>query len=94
MFEAISLEKIVSNTKEMNSRFPLALLNKALLITGSILVLGYLTLQPPARYPFLFEAMISVLVFIVLIILGMYSNLKQWSSSFNKQEFVGKKKLH
>ena len=94
MFEVTSPAKTVSTTKEMNLKFPLSLLNKGLLIIGSVLVLGYLILHPPARYPFLFEALISALVFIFLIILAIYSNLKQWSSSFSNRDLVGKKKLH
>ncbi|XP_058075190.1 probable dolichyl pyrophosphate Man9GlcNAc2 alpha-1,3-glucosyltransferase [Magnolia sinica] len=48
------------------------------LVCSLILHLTYLTLQPPEKYPFLFEALLMILCFSQFVIITVYSNLKQW----------------
>lgn len=49
-----------------------------LFLLSLVLHLIYLTLKPPKKYPFLFEAMIMILCFSQFVILTLYANLKQW----------------
>lgn len=50
----------------------------------------YLTVQPPEKYPFLYEAMMMSLCFTQFVWLGIYSNVKQWmldsSSRLSKEK--------
>ncbi|KAG7976296.1 hypothetical protein I3843_06G141900 [Carya illinoinensis] len=51
-----------------------------LLVLCSVLLhIVYITMQPPNRYPFLFEAVIMFLCFSQFVVLCFYSNAKQWS---------------
>ncbi|OVA07677.1 Glycosyl transferase [Macleaya cordata] len=49
-----------------------------LLLCSLLLHLMYVTLRPPVKYPFLFEAMIMLLSCSQFVILAVYSNMKQW----------------
>lgn len=48
------------------------------LISSAALHLVYLGLEPPKRYPFLFEALIVSFCFSQFVILTVYTNIKQW----------------
>ncbi|GLT53954.1 hypothetical protein SLA2020_271880 [Shorea laevis] len=49
------------------------------LVLCSVVLHGvYLTMHPPRRYPFLFEALIMLLCFSQFMLLAFYSNSKQW----------------
>lgn len=48
------------------------------LLCSLVLHLIYLTLQPPKKYPFLFEALIMILCFSQFVIITIYANRKQW----------------
>ncbi|XP_059434121.1 probable dolichyl pyrophosphate Man9GlcNAc2 alpha-1,3-glucosyltransferase isoform X2 [Corylus avellana] len=49
------------------------------LVFCSVVLHGvYLTMDPPSRYPFLFEAVIMLLCFSQFMFLAFYSNAKQW----------------
>lgn len=50
------------------------------LLCSLVLHLIYLTLQPPKKYPFLFEALIMILCFSQFVIITIYANWKQWMS--------------
>lgn len=93
MFEIPLFGKKLSHKDGRQLMFSLNHLTKVLFIMGSLLNLGYVFLAPPARYPYIFEALISALVFVVLILLALYSNLKQWSASLNNQHIVDKAKV-
>ncbi|KAL8161896.1 hypothetical protein V2J09_013385, partial [Rumex salicifolius] len=41
----------------------------------------YLTMQPPERYPFLFEALIMLLCFTQFLLLALYTNARHWMLS-------------
>lgn len=63
------------------ARMPLKL--KAVMVLSSfssaLLHLAYLTVRPPRRYPFLFEALIMTLFFSQFVILALYWNIRQWT---------------
>ncbi|XP_006848211.2 probable dolichyl pyrophosphate Man9GlcNAc2 alpha-1,3-glucosyltransferase [Amborella trichopoda] len=49
----------------------------------------YLSVTPPKRYPFIFEAFIMVLCFSQFVVIAAYTNMKQWmlqSSCFPKEK--------
>ncbi|KAJ6792952.1 putative dolichyl pyrophosphate Man9GlcNAc2 alpha-1,3-glucosyltransferase [Iris pallida] len=48
------------------------------LSSSLVLHVMYLTLKPPVKYPFLFEALIVFLCFSQFVILTFYTNIKQW----------------
>lgn len=49
------------------------------LVFCSVVLHGvYLTMDPPSRYPFLFDAVIMLLCFSQFMFLAFYSNAKQW----------------
>lgn len=50
-----------------------------LLFCSLILHIIYLTLTPPAKYPFLFEALIMLLCFSQFVLVAVYANKKQWT---------------
>ncbi|XP_068314030.1 probable dolichyl pyrophosphate Man9GlcNAc2 alpha-1,3-glucosyltransferase [Pyrus communis] len=43
-----------------------------------VLHVVYLSMHPPARYPFLFEALIMLVCFTQFVFLTLYANAKQW----------------
>lgn len=52
---------------------------KACSIAGALVLhLVYLFVQPPARYPFLFEAFLTSYSFAHFVMLVVYTNWKQW----------------
>lgn len=55
-----------------------------ILCCSLILHIVYLTMQPPKKYPFLFEAMIMNLCFSQFVIVTLGYNIKQWM--LNKPE--------
>lgn len=48
------------------------------LICSMSLHLVYLVVQPPKKYPFLFEALIMILCFSQFLIMVIHTNIKQW----------------
>ncbi|KAI3768088.1 hypothetical protein L2E82_18520 [Cichorium intybus] len=48
------------------------------LLLSFVLHIVYLTINPPKKYPFLFEAIIMLLSFSQFILVAVYSNRKQW----------------
>lgn len=48
------------------------------LFCALILHVVYVTVNPPRRYPFLFEALIMLLCFSQFVSLAVYTNAKQW----------------
>ncbi|XP_004299982.1 PREDICTED: probable dolichyl pyrophosphate Man9GlcNAc2 alpha-1,3-glucosyltransferase [Fragaria vesca subsp. vesca] len=48
------------------------------LLCSLIIHVVYLSMNPPQRYPFLFEALIMLLCFSQFTFLAMYTNAKQW----------------
>lgn len=63
------------------------------LLCSVVLHFVYLTLQPPKKYPFLFEALIMILCFSQFVILTVYTNMKQWMLDFSTQMEKEKKIL-
>lgn len=55
-----------------------------------VLHIVYITMQPPNRYPFLFEAVIMFLCFSQFVVLCFYSNAKQWA--LKRTNFMDKEK--
>lgn len=52
----------------------------------------YLTISPPRRYPFLFEAIIMLLCFSQFIAVAVYTNKKQWMLSKQHSAPMAKEK--
>lgn len=46
-----------------------------------VLHVVYLTIQPPQKYPFLFEALIMILCFSYFVMFAFYINYTQWNFS-------------
>jgi alpha-1,3-glucosyltransferase len=56
-------------------------------ISGAVVLhLIYLFLHPPARYPFLFEALITVYCFAHFLALAIYTNWRQWFQPVDRAE--------
>lgn len=58
-----------------------------------VLHITYLILQPPEKYPFLFEALIMSLCFSQFVILTCYTNAKQWTVQLTGMTIKGKKDM-
>lgn len=54
------------------------ILKSFLLACCIILHVVYLTITPPRKYPFLFEAIIMLLCFSQFVLIFLYTNTKQW----------------
>ncbi|KAJ0978145.1 hypothetical protein J5N97_013619 [Dioscorea zingiberensis] len=71
--------------RDGTKRYKLSLPKKALMIllllSSFVLHLIYLILNPPKKYPFLFEALIMFLCFSQFVMLTLYANTKQWMLS-------------
>ncbi|KAF6153700.1 hypothetical protein GIB67_000933 [Kingdonia uniflora] len=81
-------------TSRTHSMFSLKTLVMILLLLSSfILQIMYLTLRPPERYPFLFEAMIMLLCFSQFVLLAGYTNTKQWIFSNSSTLMEKEKKM-
>lgn len=56
--------------------------SKSFLLACSLLLhVIYLTVTPPLKYPFLFEAVIMLLCFSQFLLIFLYTNRKQWTTS-------------
>eukprot|EP00249_Psilotum_nudum_P001193 c13554_g1_i1 orf=151-1635(-) len=55
-------------------------------LVGFILILAYMVLPTPTRYPYIFEACITAFMSVHLVIFMVYANLKQWSISYGKEK--------
>ncbi|GAB2288853.1 hypothetical protein Dimus_023163 [Dionaea muscipula] len=53
----------------------------ALILSSLVLHVVYVAVNPPERYPFLFEAIIMLLCFTQFALVAVYSNTKQWMIS-------------
>lgn len=67
-----------------------AVLSLALLCSLLLQVL-YLQIEPPKRYPFLFDALMMFICFSQFVILTLYTNYKQWMLNSHSRS-VGRKK--
>ncbi|XP_027073201.1 probable dolichyl pyrophosphate Man9GlcNAc2 alpha-1,3-glucosyltransferase isoform X1 [Coffea arabica] len=65
--------------KETQSSF--GTLRLFLLSCFLVLHVVYLTIAPPRKYPFLFEAVIMLLCFSQFVVIFLYTNTKQWTPS-------------
>ncbi|KAJ0868981.1 putative dolichyl-P-Glc:Man(9)GlcNAc(2)-PP-dolichol alpha-1,3-glucosyltransferase [Helianthus annuus] len=63
-----------------------------LLFVSFVLHVIYLTVDPPKKYPFLFEAIIMLLCFSQFVLVAVYTNWKQWILS-RKSPVGSEKKL-
>ncbi|KAH7442377.1 hypothetical protein KP509_03G085700 [Ceratopteris richardii] len=79
------LEKSLSHVKERQHP-SLKYMSDGLLFTGCLIDLLYLLIEPPPRYPFLFEALNSLLVFICLVLIGLHSHIQQWSATSTHEQ--------
>ncbi|KAJ0099239.1 hypothetical protein Patl1_21464 [Pistacia atlantica] len=61
-----------------------------LYLCSSILHIVYLTIRPPEKFPYLFEAMIMLMCFPQFVLCAFYSNAKQWLLS--KHSTIDKEK--
>lgn len=64
-------------------------------IVGAVILhLLYLYVQPPARYPFLFEAFLTSYSFAHFLVLVIYTNCKQWLVPADDQWVPSSKKIN
>uniref|UniRef100_A0A453I643 Alpha-1,3-glucosyltransferase n=1 Tax=Aegilops tauschii subsp. strangulata TaxID=200361 RepID=A0A453I643_AEGTS len=63
------------------------------LLCSILLHTVYLQIEPPKRYPFLFDALIMFICFSQFIILTLYTNYKQWMLDFHPRPVGSKKDL-
>uniref|UniRef100_A0A5B7BIZ4 Alpha-1,3-glucosyltransferase n=1 Tax=Davidia involucrata TaxID=16924 RepID=A0A5B7BIZ4_DAVIN len=64
-----------------------------LVLCSFILHIIYLTMRPPEKYPFLFEALIMLLCFSQFMLLAIYTNTKQWML-LKHSTLIDKEKKH
>lgn len=63
------------------------------LLCSFALHVSYLILEPPKKYPFLFEALIMSLCFSQFVIMTCYTNIKQWMLDFTGRTMKQKKDI-
>ncbi|CAO2825423.1 unnamed protein product [Amaranthus hypochondriacus] len=91
LFYAIYFAPNLKNSRKI--RYTTLQLIKALAILLSfILHIVYLTMNPPKRYPFLFEAIIMILCFSQFVWVAIYTNTKQWMLHNTSTSIEKKKK--
>lgn len=66
------------DNKRLFNLFNSSILKKCSIVGATILHLLYLFVQPPPRYPFLFEAFLTSYSFAHFVVLVVYTNCKQW----------------
>ncbi|KAK2986813.1 hypothetical protein RJ640_011038 [Escallonia rubra] len=72
------------DTRETHSCTSLrSFLSAFLLLCSFSLHIIYLTVRPPEKYPFLFDAFIMLLCFTQFVLVAIYANRKQWMLSMN-----------
>lgn len=54
-------------------------MNGFIYLSSFILHIVYLTMHPPEKFPYLFEAIIMLICFYQFALLAFYTNVKQWS---------------
>lgn len=64
-----------------------------ILFLSFVLHIIYLTVNPPKKYPFLFEAVIMLLCFSQFVLVAVYSNWKQWILWKQSTVAFGKKQI-
>ncbi|KAK1363600.1 Alpha-1,3-glucosyltransferase [Heracleum sosnowskyi] len=69
-----------------------SLLVSVILMISFLLHVIYLTISPPTKYPFLFEAIIMLLCFSQFIAIAVYTNKKQWMLSEQHSTTMAKEK--
>ncbi|KAK3012534.1 hypothetical protein RJ639_009107 [Escallonia herrerae] len=72
------------DTRETHSYTSLrSFLSAFLLLCSFSLHIIYLTVRPPKKYPYLFDAFIMLLCFTQFVLVAIYANRKQWMLSMN-----------
>ncbi|KAI4346869.1 hypothetical protein L6164_007732 [Bauhinia variegata] len=79
--------------RENNCFTGIAIMYLPILCCFFILHIVYLTVRPPDKYPFLFEAVIMLLCFSQFILITLCTNLKQWTLKKPVKSEEMKKKL-
>ncbi|XP_074279131.1 putative dolichyl pyrophosphate Man9GlcNAc2 alpha-1,3-glucosyltransferase [Silene latifolia] len=64
-----------------------------LLLCILVIHIVYLTLRPPERYPFLFEAILMMVCFSQFVLLALYTNSRQWMLSKRYASMENDKKV-
>lgn len=67
--------------EKWETRFLFSFSKSFLLACSLLLHVIYLTVTPPLKYPFLFEAVIMLLCFSQFLLIFLYTNRKQWTTS-------------
>lgn len=87
------------NSAETATDKPVKFLSASILkqcsIVGAVsLHILYLYVQPPVRYPFLFEALLTSYSFAHFLVLVIYTNCKQWRVPVDDQWVSSSKKIN
>ncbi|XP_078437233.1 ALG6, ALG8 glycosyltransferase family isoform X2 [Wolffia australiana] len=83
LFDLIYLLPIEGDKKRRCLPWKLKAAMAASVSFSALLHLAYLILQPPKRYPFLFEALIMNACFYQFVILVLYFNFRQWALQYD-----------
>lgn len=70
----------------------LSILKSFVFACSLVIHVVYLTVSPPDKYPFLFEAVIMSLCFSQFVVISIYMNLRQWAPSKLSSQGDTKKK--
>ncbi|CAA7055600.1 unnamed protein product [Microthlaspi erraticum] len=85
----ITMQKPKASSSSSFTNFPgYVFLCRTHFFISLVLHVLYLTIQPPRKYPFLFEALIMILCFSYFVMFALYTNYTQWtlSSSADKEK--------
>ncbi|XP_057522238.1 probable dolichyl pyrophosphate Man9GlcNAc2 alpha-1,3-glucosyltransferase isoform X2 [Amaranthus tricolor] len=91
LFYAIYFAPNSKNSRKIRYTTLPLMIKTLVIILSFILHIVYLTMSPPKRYPFLFEAIIMILCFSQFVWVAIYTNTKQWmlhksSTSIEKEK--------
>ena len=92
IFILIHYQKPNAQNRKYSSPF-ISFLISSFLFVSFVLHVVYLTVNPPKKYPFLFEAIIMLFCFSQIVLVAVYSNRKQWILSNRSSVGVEKKRI-
>ncbi|KAL4582539.1 hypothetical protein LXL04_007090 [Taraxacum kok-saghyz] len=92
IFILIHYQKPNTQNNKYSSPF-ISFLISSFLFVSFVLHVVYLTVNPPKKYPFLFEAIIMLFCFSQFVLVAVYSNRKQWILSNRSSVGVEKKRI-
>lgn len=77
----ITMQKTKASSSSFTTFPGYVFLRRTHFFISLVLHVIYLTIQPPQKYPFLFEALIMILCFSYFVMFALYTNYTQWTLS-------------